>query len=227
MAQRPSRALKNISITIATLEKAIRRYSKVIYMMLALEKEPKKIGGMTTFCSEQHLDEFLTNVKLGRPQPFELYQGPPKLLLLRSPVFIFQTGGRHRLRAIARFIGWVEVEGWLKNTKNQEAFCKQLAEKLEKFYSKEGIQPHCRGQKLVEFCSKKDGVRGVFLFDKIDEVVYRSEEDWFRRGDFQKLFGGAQPYAQGFPFRYLTIEETKRLLGELERRAQKLKLQWV
>jgi len=192
-------------------------------MPLILEKEPKKIGGMTTFCSEQHLDEFLTNIKLGRTQPFELYQGPPKLLPLGSPVFIFQTGGehRHRLRAKARFIGWVEVDGWLRNAKDQEEFCKQLAEKLEEFYSKEGIQPHRQGRKLVEFCSKKDGVRGIFLFDKIDEVVYKSESEWFRRGDFQKLFGGAQPYAMGFPFRYLTTEETEKLLRELEKRSLK------
>jgi len=190
-------------------------------MTLILKREPKKIGGMTTFCSEQHLDEFLTNIKLGRTQPFELYQGPPKLLPIGSPVFIFQTGDKHRLRARARFIGWVAVDGWLRNAKDQIEFCKQLAEKLEGFYSKEDIQPHCQGQKLVEFCSKKDGVRGIFLFDKIDEIVYRSEKEWFRRGDFQKLFGGAQPYAMGFPFRYLTTEETEKLLRELGTRSLK------
>jgi hypothetical protein len=203
------------------VEKAIRRRAKEFFegLNIKLEIEPKKIGGLTTFCSEQHLNEFLLNSRLNRKQPFELYQGPPQLLPYRSPIFIFQTGKNHRLRAIARFTGWVKVDGWLKNADDRGKFCEDLTKKLEDFYSMEDIQPHCSGKKLIEFCSKKDGVRGIFLFDKIVEIVYHSSKNVFKRGDFQKIFGGSQPYAQGFPFRYLTTEETQILLTELRKMA--------
>lgn len=95
------------------------------------------------------------------------------------------------------------IVSWIWDPRDRRTLGEQVARKLEDFYRKEGIQPHCRGQELIDFCSRKDGVRGIFLFDKIVEMPYKSRKDWFRRGDFQRLFGGAQPYAQGFPFRYL------------------------
>lgn len=110
------------------------------------------------------------------------------------------------------------MDGWLKNVDDRQEFCEKLVKELEDFYRRENIQPHCVGRRLVEFCAKKDGVRGILLFNKIIELVYVSTRDWFKRGDFQKLFGGAQPYAQGFPFRYLTVEEVQTLLEELRKR---------
>lgn len=188
-----------------------------------LKRRPREIGGMTTFCSKQHLEEFLKNAKLGKLQPFELYQGPPQFVPLGSPIFIFETGREHRLRAIAKFAGWIEVDGWLRGAKNpiRMAIAKQVARSLEKFYEGEGIQPHCTGRRFIDFCSRKDGVRGLFLFDEIVEVDYRSRKDWFRRGDFRKLFAGAQPYAQGFPFRYLSVEEVKMLIEEIGKRSRR------
>lgn len=175
--------------------------------------KPRKIAGLTTFCYEKYLNAFLKYEGRNVKQPFELYEGPPEFLPPRSPVFIFQAGKNHRLRAIARYIYSFEVEGW-------KAPPEDVADKLLALYEREGIIAHDTREELVKFCSKKRGVRGVFIFDKIIEIRYSEPSKWIRKRDFIERFKGKQPYAQGFPYRYLSMEDVEKLINLILVRAE-------
>ena len=162
---------------------------------------PRKIAGLTTFCHKKYLDSFLGEQNRTAKQPFELYEGPPEFLPINSPVFIFQAGGNRRLRAIARFVGYLDVGGWRK-----------LADQLLNFYEEEGIISHDTREELITFCTDKDGVRGLFVFDRIIEIKYSSERDWIKKKGVTESFMGKQPYAQGFPYRYLNEEMLMKLI---------------
>ena len=58
---------------------------------------------------------------------------------LDSHVFIFQTGEKHRLRAIVRFRGWIKVNGGLSITSSKNSTLVMLFSIKEKFEKKRGI----------------------------------------------------------------------------------------
>ena len=176
---------------------------------------PHRITGLTAYCRKKYLDQFL--VSPSDKQPFELYEGPSEFLPINSPVFIFQVEEKkknikHGLKAIARFIGYFEIDGWKKPGET-------IADKLLKIYENEGIISHDTREELIEFCNEKDGVRGVFVFDRIIEIKYKTDKDWIRKKDVTKIFDDKQPYAQGFPYRYLSEEMTNRLIQLILERA--------
>jgi len=175
---------------------------------------PRNIIGLTTFCRKKYLDVFLTAKNKTKKQPFELYEGPPEFLPNFSPVFIFQAGVNHRLRAIARFIGYFDVDGWRKKSG------KVVADQLLNLYEKEDVFSHDTRDELAVFCEKKDGVRGLFIFDRIIEINYTNERNWIKKRDVAELFVGKQPYAQGFPFRYLSEEMAVKLVDTILQKAE-------
>lgn len=191
-------------------------------MNFEMHTVPKKIAGLTTFCDKQWLDRFLT--KLNAKQHFALYEGPPEFLPSNSPIFIFQKG-INQLRAIARFTGYLEINGWLgelrkDDTEVRTKRAKHVVEQLFAFYKAEGILRHITHEEAIKFFSNKDGVRGMFFFDRIIEIKYDSRREWIRYGEVVKLFRGRRPYAQGFPYRYLSEDMVKSLIQLILKRSK-------
>jgi len=180
-------------------------HEEVESVMRIISTKPRKIAGLTTFCHKKYLDEFLSEQKTSIIQPFELYEGAPEFLPLNSPVFIFQAGEHHRLRAIARFVGYLDVDGWKKSGE-------VVADELLNIYRTNSIVSHDTRKDLTSFCSNKGGIRGLFTFDRIIEIESDSNAKCITKGDVAGLFKGKQPYAQGFPYRYLNTEMTKDLI---------------
>ena len=110
---------------------------------------PRKIAGLTTFCHGKYILTFLRHEGKVIKQPFELYEGPPEFLTFGCPVFIFQAGKNHRLRAIARYIGFFEVDGWKRPAD-------ETADNLLAIYEREGIVSHDTRKELIEFYSRKE-----------------------------------------------------------------------
>jgi hypothetical protein len=79
--------------------------------------------------------------------------------------------------AVARFVGYAEVDGWIGEKTDKQQVGKSVAKELLQFYREKSVNHTFENRKEVEeFCGTKEGVRGVLIFAKLTKIEYKSEK---------------------------------------------------